>query len=81
MIVREMIRLMPFDKIKNIFLFAPPKNIAPLGSRETEEIHQAQSRDRRPVEIFRHPGSSPKGSGSDREIAPSSPMDREGTCC
>jgi len=35
-----------------------------MGQRETEEeIHQAQSRDRRPVEIFQYPGSSsPKGS-------------------
>lgn len=86
MIGREMIRLMPFDKIKSIFLFALPNNIRlpfiALGPRVTEEIHQAQSRDCHPVEIFRYPGSSsPKGSGSDREIAPSSPMDRDGTCC
>jgi len=85
MIGREMIRLMPFDKIKSIFLFALPNNnmlCVAVGPRVTEEIHQAQSRDRHRVEIFRYPGSSsPKGNGSDREIAPSSPMDRDGTCC
>ncbi|KYM83939.1 hypothetical protein ALC53_05646 [Atta colombica] len=49
-----------------------------VGPRVTEEIHQAQSRDRHHVEIFRYPGSSsPKGNESDREIAPSSPMDRD----